>query len=196
MKAWSKRSLSNTSMEKEKIVLPSMESRNLELLATIPVNGTYLLGVYKGSLSEYDILLKYRQKEGERWSRLRTPKHIHWAVDVLIKHYSEPKQTDLLLNHLLKIWGKTAPLKNDKERDALLNTEHLLSEVNKEAKDYPKLAGKGEYSVKFLILIAKLLMVQEKTNRNDAYMFKNLLEKLKDHKNIFEIVSAASFAGR
>lgn len=176
--------------------LPSMESSGFELLATIPVNGTYLLGVYKGTLSEYDILLKYRQKEGERWSRLRTPKHIHWAVDVLIKHYSEPKQTDLLLKHLLDIWEKTKPIKTDEERDELLNTDSLLAAVNKEAKAYRKLAGKGEYSVRFLILIAKLLMVQEKTNRNDAYMFKTLLEKLKDHKNIFEIVSAASYSGR
>ena len=43
------------------------------------------------------------------------------------------------------------------------------------------------------LLIAKLLMVQEKTNRHDAYMFKNLLEKLKEHRNIFEIVSTATF---
>ncbi len=35
-------------------------------------------------------------------------------------------------------------------------------------------------------------MIQEKTNRSDAYMFKDLLHKLKNHKNIFEIVSTAS----
>ena len=173
-----------------------MESGNLKLLAVVPVNGTYLLGVYEGSLSDYDILLKYRQKEGERWSRLRTPKHIHWAVDVLIKHYSEPKQTDLLLTHLLTIWSETAPIKTDEERDELLNTENLLAEVNEEAKEYSKLAGKGEYSVKFLILIAKLLMVQEKTNRNDAYMFGLLLEQLKKHKDIFKIVSTATHSRR
>ena len=173
-----------------------METRCFDLLAVIPVNGTYLLGIYQGTLSKYDILLKYRQKEGERWSRLRTPKHIHWAVDVLIKHYSEPQETDLLLSRLLKIWEKTNPIKSDEQRENLLNIESLLEEVNEEAKEYPKLAGKGEYSVKFLILIAKLLMVQEKTNRDDAYMFKTLLEKLKDHKNIFEIVSAASYSGR
>ena len=83
--------------------------------------------------------------------------------------------------------------KSKKEQELLLSTENLLAEVNNEAQKYSKLAGKGEYSVKFLILIAKLLMVQEKTNRHDAYMFKNLLERLKEHRNIFEIVSTATF---
>ena len=177
-------------------MLPSMETRGKELLAVIPVNGTYLLGVYKGTLSEFDILLKYRQKVGDRWSRIRTPKHIHWAVDVLIKHYSEPQETDQLLTRLLELWGKTDPITSEEERDALLDTEKLLAEVNKEALNYPKLAGKGEYSVKFLILIAKLLMVQELTNRNDAYMFEKLLKQLQAHNDIFKIVATATMSHR
>lgn len=171
----------------------SMECKGFELLATIPVNGTYILGIYKGGLSEYDILIKYRQLENGKWSRPRTPKHVHWAVDVLIKHYSEPKQTDQLLERLLEIWANSSPLKSEEERSQFLNGEALMKEVNAEAQAYPKLANTGEYSVKFLILIAKLLMVQEKTNREDAYMFRKLLESLKDHRNIFEIVSTATF---
>lgn len=177
-----------------------MENRNISMvcngqepLCVIPINGTYILGIYKGVLSDFDILLKYRQKEEGKWSRIRTPKHIHWAVDMLIKHYSEPHETDLLLDSLLKQWEQTVPLESKEDQERLLSSERLLSDVNDEAGKYNKLAGKGEYSVKFLILIAKLLMVQEKTNRHDAYMFKNLLEKLKEHRNIFEIVSTATF---
>lgn len=84
--------------------LPSMHSQDKKLLTTIPVNGTYILGIYQGSLSAYDILIKYRQLENGKWSRLRTPKHIHWAVDILIKHYIEPKETDLFLESLLQLW--------------------------------------------------------------------------------------------
>lgn len=171
----------------------SMECKGFELLATIPINGTFILGIYKGGLSEYDILIKYRQLENSKWSRPRTPKHIHWAVDVLIKHYSEPKQTDKLLEYLLEIWENSTPLKSEEERNLFLNGEALMNEVNAEAQAYPKLANKGEYSVKFLILIAKLLMVQEKTNKENAYMFRKLLESLKEHRNIFEIVSTATF---
>ena len=177
-------------MEEQNI---SMVCNNQEPLCVIPINGTYILGIYKGALSDFDILLKYRQKEDGKWSRIRTPKHIHWAVDMLIKHYSEPHETDLLLDSLLKQWEQTVPLESKEDQEHLLSPEGLLADVNDEAEKYNKLADKGEYSVKFLILIAKLLMVQEKTNRHDAYMFKNLLEKLKEHRNIFEIVSTATF---
>ena len=171
----------------------SMVCNGQEPLCVIPINGTYILGIYKGTLSDFDILLKYRQKEDGKWSRIRTPKHIHWAVDMLIKHYSEPHETDLLLESLLKQWEQTVPLESKEDQEHLLSPERLLADVNDEAEKYNKLADKGEYSVKFLVLIAKLLMVQEKTNRHDAYMFKKLLEKLKEHRNIFEIVSTATF---
>ena len=170
-----------------------MVCNSQEPLCVIPINGTYILGIYKGTLSDFDILLKYRQKEYGKWSRIRTPKHIHWAVDMLIKHYSEPHETDLLLDSLLKQWEQTVPLESKEVQEHLLSPERLLADVNDEAVKYNNLADKGEYSVKFLILIAKLLMVQEKTNRHDAYMFKKLLEKLKEHRNIFEIVSTATF---
>lgn len=177
-----------------------MENQNISMvcngqapLCVIPINGTYILGIYKGALSDFDILLKYRQKEDGKWSRIRTSKHIHWAVDILIKHYSEPHETDLLIDSLLKQWEQTVPLESKEDQEHLLLPERLLVDVNDEVEKYNKLADKGEYSVKFLILIAKLLMVQEKTNRHDAYMFKNLLEKLKEHRNIFEIVSTATF---
>lgn len=172
--------------------LPSMTAKGNEPLAAIPVNGEYVLAIYQGSLSEHDILIKYRQLENGKWSRLRTPKHIHWAVDILIKHYIEPKETDLFLESLLQLWDKTDGLHSMADRQRILNESDLMDQVNKEAANYPKLAKKGEYSIQFLLLLAKLLMIQEKTNRSDAYMFKDLLHKLKNHKNIFEIVSTAS----
>lgn len=125
--------------------LPSMHSQDKKLLTTIPVNGTYILGIYQGSLSAYDILIKYRQLEKGKWSRLRTPKHIHWAVDILIKHYTEPKETDLFLESLLQLWDKTEGLHSMADRQRILNESDLMDQVNKEAANYPKLAEKGEY---------------------------------------------------
>ena len=97
----------------------SMICNGQESLCVIPINGTYILGIYKGTLSDFDILLRYCQKEGERWSRIRTPKHIHWAVDMLIKHYSEPHETDLLLGSLLEQWNRTVPLKSNEFRSSI-----------------------------------------------------------------------------
>ena len=173
---------------------PSMTSKGKVLLSSFPVNGSFYIGVYQGRLSDFDVIIKYRQKEDGKWGRLRTPKHIHWAIDILIKQYQEDGETSRLLDFLIDMWEHhISPWNSEGEREAFLNEQNLMNEVNLEAANYPALANKGEYSVKFLILLAKLLMVQEKTNRHDAYMFGNLLKQLKEHDNIFRIVSTATF---
>lgn len=178
------------------MTLPGMIYRR-NGLAHIPlkiftVNGNYLLAIYQGSLSEYDLLIKYRQKEDNKWSKIRTPKHIHWAVDVLIKMSLEEDKTKEFLDFLIDYWvNNVSPITSEEERNSLLSDD-LLNEVNGESAKYMELSEKGEYSVKFLLLIAKLLMFQERTNLDTAYMFKKLLEALKDGKNIFKIVSIAT----
>jgi hypothetical protein len=70
-----------------------MKLRNFKLINAFKVNDSYIIGIYEGSLSEYDIVIKYRQKlKDGSWSNIRTPKHIHWAVDLLIKMQAEPKK--------------------------------------------------------------------------------------------------------
>lgn len=176
--------------------IPHMKVKGIEPLATIEVNDTYILGVYQGSLSNYDLLLRYRQKDKTTklgWSRIRTPKHIHWAVDAIVKMHHNNNETKNFLNFLIDLWdNQIQPLKTDEERNLLLNIEELKMEANIEANKYPLLANKGEYSIKFLYLIAKLLMIQEKTNLSTAYMFKNLLNALESHKDIYKIVSIAT----
>ena len=176
--------------------LPKMTSKGNLPLAVFPVNGKYVLAVYKGTLSEFDLLLKYRQRDENRksgWTNIRTPKHIHWAVDVLLKMHSNETETKRFLDFLIISWNdKIIPLKTEAERISLLNVENLLNEVTIEAANYETLADKGEYSIKFLILIAKLLMIQEKTNMETAFMFKQLLDALRAGQDIFKIVSIAT----
>lgn len=175
--------------------LPHMISRGYKPLAIFQVNDSYILGVYQGRLSEFDLLLKFRQKDSSKksgWSNIRAPKHIHWAVDLLLKMNTEPIKTKEFLNFLLDYWNNNVePIKTKVERDDLLSNQ-LITEVNNEADNYLELANKGEYSVKFLILMAKLLMYQEKTNYPQAYMFKDLLTALENGKDIFKIVRIAT----
>jgi hypothetical protein len=156
------------------------------------VNDEYILAAYKGAFSEYDILIKYRQKKGEKWSRIRTPKHIHWAVDILIKMNMEREKTKQFLDFLICVWEKTQPIKSEEQRTKVLDLNYLLESNKEDVVRYGKLSKKGEYSVKFLMLLAKLLMIQEKTNLETAYMFKNLLKALKEGEDIFKIVSIAT----
>lgn len=165
-------------------------------MTVFEVNGSYIIAVYQGSLSEFDILVKYRQKIIDRWSRIRTPKHIHWAVDVLIKLHEDKEKTQDFLDFLIGIWNNTHPVRNKDQQQAELTIESLLRDIQTEIQKYEALSNKGEYSVKFLIMLAKLLMIQEKTNLENAFMFKNLLDALRDGGDIFSVVSIASHTGR
>lgn len=173
-----------------------MRSKKKEPLFSMPVNGKYIIAIYQGNLSKYDILIKYRQLENGKWSRVRTPKHIHWTVDMLIKLYQDEATTLKFISKLQSMWNESKPITTEEEFNNI-DIEKLYKEFENDINNFKKLNLKGEYSVGFLILLAKLLMVQEKTNRNDAYMFGNILEKLKSgNKELFTLISTATHNGR
>lgn len=172
------------------------EGKRYVPLAVFEVNGSFIIGVYQGGLSKYDILIKYRQYLKNKWSSIRTPKHIHWAVDILIKLHKDQRRTQAFLDFLLKVWKKTRPVNSRKAQKQRLNMKTLLTDSKKALIQYSKLDNQGEYNLKFLILLAKLLMIQEKTNYKDAYMFRLCLEALRNGKDIFSVVSIASHVGR
>lgn len=165
-------------------------------LTVFKVNGNFILGIYQGSFSEFDILIKYRQKIGNSWSRIRTPKHIHWAIDILIKLHENRAKTQKFLDFLLAVWNTTQSVRGRRQQQNTLTIKSLLQDSQNMILQYESLSNKGEYSMKFLILLAKLLMIQEKTNLETAYMFKNLLEALRKGDDIFSVVSIASHTGR
>lgn len=173
-----------------------MVSKGEHPIRIIPINNSYLLGIYKGKLSKFDILFKYRQKDYSTksgWSRIRTPKHIHWAVDVLLKMQVEKEETKRFLTFLIKLWNESVkPINSEEDIADALDVNRLLMEVDLESSNYKTLAQNGEYSIKFLILIAKLLMIQEKTNMESAFMFKQLLDALYLGQDIYKIVSIAT----
>lgn len=169
------------------------EGKSIKPLKVFTPDNKTIIGVYQGSFSKYDILIKYRQKDkNNKWTHIRTPKHIHWAVDLLIKMHSDKKKIRQFLDFLLDIWNKTSPIKNKDERNKILNIKNLLEEHKDKIKKYQSISQFGEYRIEFLILLAKLLMIQEKTNMPGAYMFKKLLEALKKGEDIFSIVSIAT----
>lgn len=95
------------------------------------------------------------------------------------------------VDFFISLWENTVPLKTEDERQAL-DLEALLNFSEAEIEKFKILSGKGEYSVRFLILLAKLLMLQEKTNRADAYMFKRVLDGLREGKDLFRLLSIAT----
>lgn len=146
--------------------------------------------VLKGTKSEFDILVKYKDKTSDT----RTPKHIHWVVDILLKQSMERVLTNDFLVLLQKCWKECKPLTNNDfdSIKAFISNQWDLSDCSK----YEKLNGYGEYPVDFLFVLMNLLSVQEKTNNPNAYMFGKIIDKLlEDELDIFSIVSTAGFGG-
>ena len=187
-------------MDNQKLIELMTHRRKGEVVVPLAVftpNENYILAVYQGSLSQYDILIKYRQRSRDnRWSHIRTPKHIHWAADMLTKTNSAQELTQQFLDFLMRIWTETISIKNEQARAAALNIDVLLNSHQQEIKKYKKLGEYGEYPIEFLILLAKLLMIQEKTNYEGAYMFLRLLQKLRDGQDTFSIISIATLTRR
>ncbi len=151
----------------------------------------YIIFVFQGSLSQFDIVIKYR-KDGKR---MRTPKHIHWVVDILMKMQGNGELTKKYLLSVQNCWNACVPLSNN-DFETLKN---LIENGEKriEIEQYFDLNDFGEYDVEFLYVLMELLAVQEKTNRADAYMFGSIIEELLEaDRDIFKIISTAGFGGR
>ena len=151
----------------------------------------YIICVFQGNLSLFDIVIKYK-KDGKR---IRTPKHIHWVVDILMKMQGNEELTKKYLLAIQNCWNTCVPLSNN-DFETLKN---LIENGEKdiEIEQYFDLNAFGEYDVEFLYVLMELLAVQEKTNRADAYMFGKIIEELLEaDRDIFKIISTAGFGGR
>lgn len=103
-----------------------MKYRGKKPLNVFMINDKYILAIYEGELSEYDIIIRYRQKEKDgKWSRIRTPKHIHWTVDVLIKKQKDSELTKSFINYLLKRWEEIEPIREESERIKRTSYEYI-----------------------------------------------------------------------
>ena len=112
---------------------PKMPSttKGQPLLKEFPVNGSFYIGIYQGTISAQDIIIRYRQKENGLWSKPRTPKHIHWAVDILIKQYQDNQTTNQLLDFFIDFWDNNiSPWHTNAERMAFIDPTTLLHDVN------------------------------------------------------------------
>jgi len=66
----------------------------------------------------------------------------------------------------------------------------------KHAAQFQELDKYGEYSVDFFLVVVELIMIQEATNYPTGVMTLNLYRSFREGKDIFSVVSAATFRGR
>ena len=133
-------------------------------------------------------MIKY-QRPGDR---VRTPKHIHWAIDLLIKKEHAPELTNAFAKYLSGLWEKIKPFQTKAEQQKC----ELKFTSPAKLKKFEPLNKYGEYSVEFIGHIVELFMLEEKTGNREAFMFKNLLDAIYAGKDIFSVVSTATFRGQ
>lgn len=154
----------------------------------IKLRDSTIIGVFQGSRGKnpkLDIIIKYKEMD----KKDRTPKHTHWTIDLLIKKSHNKELTKKFIKFLLGIWDEIKPLKNKEEQ---LKSSIRIA-ISENLKQFEKLNNYGEYTIEFIATVIELLMIQEKTGNIEAFMFKGVLDKIHEDKDIFSIVSAAGF---
>ena len=90
------------------------------------------------------------------------------------------------------MWNKINPFRNKEEQQRC-----ELKYTNPEKlREFEELNRYGEYSIEFIGHILELIMIQEKTGSVKAHMFKDTLEAIYNDKDIFSIVSKATYSGK
>lgn len=112
-------------------------NRNTEKsIMDIKIDKTYTIYVFRGSLSQNDIVIKY-SKDGKR---MRTPKHIHWVIDMLLKEQKNHKDVISFIKCMQKTWDEIIGLESNKY---ITLKETLLHYKNKVEKEISSLTLEG-----------------------------------------------------
>jgi len=151
-----------------------------------------IVGIFEGDRgynSDHDILIKYK----EHRKRIRTPKHIHWVIDLLIKKENNKELTLKFMRYLRNMYDRVEAFKNKEERKKC----ELAEATSKELNEFDGLNKYGEYTVEFIVHLIELMIKMEKNTAPEkpARVFKELIDALLSEKEIFVIVSKATQVG-
>src|SRR3990167_3474821 len=95
----------------------------------INLNDGTIIGIFagsRGSNPDHDILIKYQ----ETGKRVRTPKHIHWVIDLLIKKEHNRNLTLEFMKYLRNMYDRVEAFKDKNERKKC----ELKEAINKDLK--------------------------------------------------------------
>lgn len=150
-----------------------------------------LIGLFQGSRGnrpDMDFIIKFLESGAK--NRLRTPKHIHWVVDLIIKKQSHPVEVKNFIQKYLIWYDNIKPFQTIKERNTYKPFTPTIIENS-----FQKLDVKDTYSLEYLAHIIELFIKCEK-KMEGAFMFKGILQIMLDYcdgkKDYFQVLSHAS----
>ena len=175
---------------------PRNQERRVSLREFDLDGGDTIIAVFQGNRGAHpdrDIIVKYRQR-GE--GCMRTPLHLHWAVDLLLKKQGQKALTGEFVAFLIALYDDLRPFASLEDRADRLERQ-IGNAVNRERlAPFQSLDAFGEYSVEFTGYIIELLGICEKTGDPNAFMFRGVLSAIRDDWDIFSVVSIAGHRGR
>src|SRR3989344_8532981 len=165
------------------------QGKEYNSIKEIKLNDGTIIGVFEGSRGanpDHDILIKYKEKG----KRLRTPKHIHWVIDLIIKKEHNRELTISFMKYLRNMYDKVEAFKSKEDRRNCTITETTPAKL----KPFEQLNKYGEYKVEFIGHLIELMIKMEKNTppEKPARVFKELMDAMIQEKEIFVIVSKAT----
>ena len=151
-----------------------------------------IIGVFEGDrgyIPEHDILIKYQEKG----KHVRTPRHIHWVIDLVVKKEHNRELTLKFMKYLRDMYDRVEAFKSKEDR-----ANFVLKETSKEKlKPFEELNKYGEYKVEFIGHLIELMIKMEKNTppEKPARVFRELMDAMIQEKEIFVIVSKATQIG-
>ena len=168
------------------------EGKEYIAIKEIPLPDGTIIGVFEGNRGankDHDILIKYQEKG----KRLRTPKHIHWVIDLLIKKEHNKELTIKFMKYLREMYDWVEAFTSKEDRKNCNLKETTLAKL----KPFEELNKYGEYKVEFIGHLIELMIKMEKNTlpEKPARVFKELMDAMIQEKEIFVIVSKATQIG-
>jgi len=140
--------------------------------------------VSKGKKSQYDFKVQYKEPD----KAVRTPKHIHLIIDMYIKKCHDRDLTLRLADHMLNnVVTKVKSVTAYPPSLQIFQLQHV--------QQFKPLDQYGEYSVEFILVVGELIAMQEKTNYPHGVANERMWRAFLEEKDIFTVVSAATFRG-
>lgn len=161
---------------------------NLTSFNHFVMNDGVILGMFQGSRGsrpDLDFILKFLTPGLH--SRLRTPAHTHWIVDLLLKYQSEPAIVRNFVIYYRQQYNLIQPFETIEERNNYIpySPQYILT-------NFQALNHAGTLSIEFLANLIELFIKCEKRTVN-AFMFRGLLQMMVDYcegrKDYFQVIS-------
>lgn len=151
-----------------------------------------LLGMFQGNRGDrpdLDFVIKFLTPGPCK--KLRTPKNLHWVVDILMIGKADPAGALKLTRSLLECYQGAQAFKSARARNAF-----QPEKAQKIAQEFQHLDKKGAVSVAFVTHIVELFSICEKASPRDTKMFENLLLVLVDYfdgrKDYYQVLNATT----